>query len=76
MMHRTLNIALAVFVVASWAILMDWFAGKEEKEAISSQEYVARQVCGQNSGFSFKGEELTCYTKRGHKASVQQVASK
>jgi hypothetical protein len=75
-MHRALNIALALFVVASWAYLMDYMAGKEEEEAISSQVFVARQICGENAGYEWRGEELTCYSKHGRKASKQVVAAK
>ena len=47
---------------------------EEEAAAIASREWAARRICGIESTPRWDGDELTCLTHRGHRASRQVVA--
>ena len=46
----------------------------EAQDALTSRDWAARQVCGPNAAFEWRGDELNCFTHRGHRASRQVVA--
>ena len=75
-LHRFLNLCLIGFVLVAYIALLafGYEADKEDKAAISSRDFAARQVCGQEAAFEWRGDELQCFTHRGHRASRQVIA--
>jgi len=68
----------AVAFVLAWGAAASYFDQQREaveaQNAMTSRDWAARQVCGQNAAFEWRGDELSCFTHRGHKASRQVVA--
>ena len=69
--------ACAAFVLA-WGAASAYFDREREEveaqDALTSRDWAARQVCGPNAAFEWRGDELNCFTHRGHRASRQVVA--
>lgn len=67
---------LFVLCVVVWVLALGYAnESDEESAAVASREYVAQVKCGHEAAYKWNGDELTCYTHRGHIASRQMVGS-